>query len=1249
MIIQRLDNVGAAIRLVMNEDDEVNRRKVELSSRITSVSSSESSLKSLPSAQQENSTDDYLLDVFDGDSDDNDDNGSYKRSSRSRKMLSYQDYENREEEDDDDFYSIRMSMCGWNNNDTSISRSSSSTGVSSLYNGATANNSIIFSSPSMTPYYTHSSNSTGNIGSTTRESSLKRTGTMPRNSKVFGRSLVRTTSSITMQTVSDAELSSFSFINHTIPIIPAASRSSQRPSSTMTAMAVTTPELISSSSSASSSSSTGKFSNNSSANSSPLSSTISTFNSVDPSLIVSDYAKTPQYQISALTNVAGLHGMPGLSAHCHSTESVVDAGGFSVSRQSTMYATSTAGSVSMDNDCSSFHTASESMTEDFSDSSSLPASPPRQAESGGVLSSSLETASVPLPLTAVDLPHAPFSNAQMRLSAAPSAKRNSHMPSLATLVADHPSCNSGVPSPRNTPPPASLPLPWNLHLPSFLHKRSSSSTSSTLSEHLSSDKTYHVSSLILPPSPDSTHLDAKNVAARSPLSSLLTTTSRASAAFADADISSYIFPPPSTGDRLAPVPDTETAPAAGASHTPTTTRRRRAHANTRSVSSIASFPYSSHSSVDPSEYKYTHSPSGSNDYSMKTPTLSNFTIGTLSSPSTTRRRSDRKPHNRHSLSGLSALSSSPGSSPLELQTDQFPSPTPRSAFRNSIRRNSISMSLDLQGSSLASRSLYNLQTATPTVTDLTSSNKSNHTIQPTTPITSASAAVRHLKAISKSILHKYSGGSMPSGSSRDKGLEASVPYSTIAESGDLPTTVKPPPSSRSTRDLNVLLGLGLNLDSRPGTSGTQVSTDGSVYSAYPSTRMSLDQPPSNYHNNTNHIIYSSSASVIRSPTNSVFPTATTTNTGDIVLPLASSSTMKEDSIRRAFKSPITKFFKRRTTASSENAQQPAQPEARGQKHLSKHASMSALVQHRQSGSGSSADQSRKPSQIRKPVHKNSLPSIPLSSVRGEDINVNWEEDPLLEQYFPAPEEDDTTKTKPSIPGKRGDRRRGIEEHRRRLVKQEEDEKAEKQRTRQQWIKQKTSGKPDDADKDRADKLYVEKRELESQVRDLKKEIAGLQKAIEKEMQLEEDEERRRKQNGFKRSTDLSLQHSPTPSNSSESNLSSTSSSTSSGTGITSMSGASNSTHSLFRLAKASKTLFPQQLSGGSDSRARSSSVSLSHIRRQALEHTLTEKLADFELAQKKSHEVGILLSRAYKRRRNTGSSGAEFWIHSISA
>lgn len=223
-----------------------------------------------------------------------------------------------------------------------------------------------------------------------------------------------------------------------------------------------------------------------------------------------------------------------------------------------------------------------------------------------------------------------------------------------------------------------------------------------------------------------------------------------------------------------------------------------------------------------------------------------------------------------------------------------------------------------------------------------------------------------------------------------------------------------------------------------------------------------------------------------------------------------------------------------------------------------------------------------------------------------DISVNWEQDPLLEQYFDSESLADNAKA-PFIPPKRGNRQRDIDEHRRRIQQEAEREKEEREKTAKLGSnKNRTDYKQRGAGERQSRKASFRKRKLEDDVRGLRKEIEGLKRAIQKEIQQEEEAERKRKQNGFKRFAETLIIPEP---------FDSRPSTASSGSVY------SSSVKSLSSKSNAKTTNDPEP---------RPESSSLSVIRREALERTLTEKLSVFEITQKKSHEVGILLSRAYK-------------------
>lgn len=135
--------------------------------------------------------------------------------------------------------------------------------------------------------------------------------------------------------------------------------------------------------------------------------------------------------------------------------------------------------------------------------------------------------------------------------------------------------------------------------------------------------------------------------------------------------------------------------------------------------------------------------------------------------------------------------------------------------------------------------------------------------------------------------------------------------------------------------------------------------------------------------------------------------------------------------------------------------------------------------------------------------------------------------------------------------------------------------------------------------DHSDKLLMEQRALEAKAKDLKTEINNLRTLIEKGRSSEDEAKRKKKEVNFKSSI---MAHSPSSSSgNNKSNF------TDLGSGI--------------------------KISGSNG--------------HSALEETLSHKFAELESVQKKAHEAGVLLSRAWKKRRNDG--GTDFWINNMSS
>ncbi|VVT48583.1 uncharacterized protein SAPINGB_P001850 [Magnusiomyces paraingens] len=1278
MIVQRLDCVGAAIRLVMNEDEDedkwcyntttINKTAADpsvsspsptislasssqLSSPILSESSFHTSFEvsTIPSHQ---SHPDEFLDIFSGDSDSDNDShihasSSYRSISRSRTFDSrnFADLKNdsrtinndddndnnieQEEDDDDDddvdFYSIQLSSSSWSNSRRS---SMSGSGIFPRHYGSTTGSTCTLATGIIST--TNISTSSSNVLASNSTSALNfistsvtplpavvaRTGSLPRrigNSLTFARSLFRPASAVV---VSEEDEELFS-LKSTLPRSNSDTLTVPETSQPGSKSPESHPHPHPHSSASSASSTTRRSSVSSSNNTSPLSSSISTFSSVDAPLTVTKY-----HNHAATTTTTNTHGgavsslalqkKPQRQKSSSSFTSSIFTGVTSLQQISA--------DGTPDTDASSFHTANGSLS-DVANVHEIPGSSGggggggnglragisvvmgTMAVTGGVVGLVPTATQQPLDKNTAIATKTKTSPSESPLAQAPTKCNNNKPSSSSSSSSSNPTPNSTSTSSTRVyrAPPSPSPSPE----PSILHSNESESSSPIL-ESLGSDllsDDFAATSLILPPSPpiskgkaDLSKTPQVTVTATSPPQSFtLITGSTQTENVSLSEDPKLPAVSVSVADTLAVADSIQTSNVV----------KRRHNANTRSISSLGSFEI-----ADFGDYKTNKKSSSGSDGITLSPL-------TATSPTPLRRRQDRPSH-RLSFSGISLLS--PAESPL-LAFDQ----TSQASSRNSVHTKRSNMN-KVEHRLMASRSMYNL--ATPNVADITPvTDLSGYYATANAPATSsstsstssnsnntASSAVRHIRAFSKSFLHKYS-----SSDSKVRALEEhSIPYSTIPE-GSVPPSTQPPSSTIT--ETNHMVGLGLDLSSKLGQPLRQTYAHSRDVSAPLPGRMSLDG--SHHHSHTasasSHIIYSSSMSIlpVTSPSTSLVASEMTQQSQQLQQQHLLSDT-REDSFKKTLKSPISRLFKRRAASTPES------------KTLNKQISMSGLLQQQprpatSSFSSCGNDPSRNGSLMRKPVHKNSLPTIPLSSVRG-DISVNWEQDPLLEQYFDSESLADNAKA-PFIPPKRGNRQRDIDEHRRRIQQEAEREKEEREKNRKAWFQQKTeqTTSNEELEKDRAEKLLSEKRKLEDDVRGLRKEIEGLKRAIQKEIQQEEEAERKRKQNGFKRFAETLIIPEP---------FDSRPSTASSGSVY------SSSVKSLSSKSNAKTTNDPEP---------RPESSSLSVIRREALERTLTEKLSVFEITQKKSHEVGILLSRAYKKRRDVGSSGAEFWIHSVSA
>lgn len=248
---------------------------------------------------------------------------------------------------------------------------------------------------------------------------------------------------------------------------------------------------------------------------------------------------------------------------------------------------------------------------------------------------------------------------------------------------------------------------------------------------------------------------------------------------------------------------------------------------------------------------------------------------------------------------------------------------------------------------------------------------------------------------------------------------------------------------------------------------------------------------------------------------------------------------------------------------------------------------------------------------RKPVRKDSL--LDITTILNSQPS-KWEDDPLIEQYFQEADDDKESKTGNSGEDsslKNGTQRQGSVD---KASKDGCNSSRSGSGTLSTFSSALFAGKTidegsssssrngsnnknryrDTEAKDRTDKLMAQRRELEQNIRGLKTEINGLRELIE----TNKETSRQKKQGVFKNS--ISSLDSPTQS-----------------------------------------TLTPSKSFHGAHN------DNVEQLQRNALESTLKKKYAELEIVQRKNHEVGVLLSRAWKRRRNEG--GGEFWVHSVSS
>lgn len=303
-------------------------------------------------------------------------------------------------------------------------------------------------------------------------------------------------------------------------------------------------------------------------------------------------------------------------------------------------------------------------------------------------------------------------------------------------------------------------------------------------------------------------------------------------------------------------------------------------------------------------------------------------------------------------------------------------------------------------------------------------------------------------------------------------------------------------------------------------------------------------------------------------------------------------------------------------------------------------SLSNIQVHQQNQSvgdlASVSNQYKKPVN-RKPVRKNSLPTIHLSTGA-------WEQDPLLEEYFKV---DHSSSANETI--EEGD------EHNDELDVQFPNSKGHLRKSSgklnlQQELQRKASisgmksekeSTPEELD-DRAAQLHSRRKELDGQIRELKKEITGLKTIIDKEIAEQEEAMRKKRQeeilskvysevSGTTASGNTAINTTPSsPSPSTDSQVSATS---------------SNSKVSVSTAATSSDGHISTSLHQAGVSESESKDLAL--LQRKALEKTLSEKLATLEATERECHNVGVLLSRACKRRRECGAGAAEFWVQSV--
>lgn len=652
-----------------------------------------------------------------------------------------------------------------------------------------------------------------------------------------------------------------------------------------------------------------------------------------------------------------------------------------------------------------------------------------------------------------------------------------------------------------------------------------------------------------------------------------------------------------------------------------------------------------------------------------------------------RRRAERYLHNRLSLSGisLSSSSSSNPASPFFSGTpivDQSLPSAPSIPFDSNNKGKPVSDILNSKRRSSVSLSSEPLNQENP-------SSFQESDLSPA--VASSTSAVRHIKAFSKSFLMKHN-----STTGTTRSLEQhSVPYSTIPESSVLPSTVptahkNSAPSTLAPDHPLVLAATATartlgHKSSMPvlmeygndGSALSNVTSNPSNYNSFRkrsmpsftaslrdelmgSTSSAFDSPPkplqSDTHINSNLDSGTPSSAPdlnasgthshvhtgVPQPGPSTFNTIPRSRSGPLSAALGnlhhrasvasfsnltsmsnfSSLNFPQDALNHASnntnpstpnnvsppavkpndsessnsnKFTIARLFKRRTASATTTADE-------GSFHstFSKHKFF-----HRSSGQRSvsvtdipeestSTENVLRKGVSRKPVRKNSLLDIPtIPSIHPG----KWEDDPLIEQYFQGDEEKEHTDTenKPLTASTKVSSTATPSVPAKNTSRRLSVEPNSKHYSDIERMIAESNSYDEDinlnepSDQDRADVLQTKTRFLERKVVSLKNDIDGLRTIIEQERMKEEELERKKKEIDFKNiGSSLSTSHSK-------------------------------------------------------------EGAGLSSIQRQALENTLTKKMQELDYTQRICHEAGVLLSRAYKKRKNGGGAATEFWVQSISS